>query len=216
MNLRILLIGLVLLAIAPITLTAQSGRRTPAKTTPTPVAPVSQPTLNKSGSESGAALDSSETISSIMVAGELVSDAKHYWSSYLDRALDECIKKLRDLHRLADVAKGGKLIYNEAKELAKTKSDTYVLWISFIEKTDSLGNSYIEYAEYAVLMPKSGRRMTNGRVKPDERSVISTGGVLGLPNPRTNRSLPTASLNQMKKIAWQIPDILEHGGWLGH
>jgi hypothetical protein len=215
---RLFLICLILLVIAPGILNAQSGRRPTVRLTPTNTSAQTSEkdaARNVSDSESTPAPKEMTAMSSVIVAGEIVTDAKYSRSNYLDRALKECVDRLNNLYQRAEVATGSKFPYDKAIELAKNSDDSYVLWISFVEKIDSYGNTQIEHADYAILIPKTGKRLTNGRINPNKRSAISTGGILGLPNPRSNRSLPTASLNQMKEIARQIPDILQHGGWFG-
>ena len=202
------------------TATAQSGRRTTVTPAPTPPTPVIQSVVKGKTEPDDEPAPSNKpddvaAVTSIIVGGEVVHDYAYYKSNDLDRALKECVNRLRDSRRVPEVTKGGKISFNEAKERAKKETDAYILWISFVAKDDGYGNMLIDFADYALLMPKSSRRLTYGRVKPDKRSVVSTGGVLGLPTPRTNRGSPTAAYHQMREIAWQIPDILLHGGWFG-
>lgn len=197
----------------------QSGRRTtlvtpspsPTPQATTPVKPT--PDLEDDDIPLTKPADAPK-ISSILVAGEIVHDYKFYKSNDLDTALKECVSRLRAITSAKNAEKIGTLRYNEAKTRAKD-GDDYVLWIAYVSKDDGYGNMRIDYADYAILMPRTGRRLTFGQVRPGARSVVGTGGILGLPTSKT-RSSPVAVRNEMKEIARQIPEILVHGGWMKH
>jgi hypothetical protein len=197
---------------------AQSGRllNVPAPTpTPTPV--VATTTTKKTtdvDDDTSLIKPSDVSISTLLVAGEIIHDNLYYKSNDLDNALKECARYLREGHKPVNATKIGKLNYTDAKERAKNETDAYLLWISFVSETDGLGNMRIAYADYGILMPKTGRRLMNGRIKAGERSVVATGGILGLPPTRT-RSSAVSLKSEMRDIVRQIPEILIHGGWLG-
>lgn len=197
---------------------AQSGRRSNvAAPTPTP-----SPVLSAAETPKPRLIDdevpqvkpSDVSISTLLVAGEFIHDNLYYKGTDLDNGLKECVDRLRKSQRPVNATKIGKLNFNDAKERAKKETDAYVLWISFVSKNDGYANMRIEYADYGILMPKTGKRLMNGRIKAGERSVVATGGVLGLPKSTTRSSSASLYL-EMREIARQIPEILIHGGWLG-
>lgn len=154
------------------------------------------------------------SISTLLVAGEVVQDFGYFKSNDLDIALKDCVRYLRNGQKPLNASKIGKLNYNDAKERAKKETDSHLLWISFVLKADSYGNIHVDYADYGVLMPKTGKRVTNGRIKPGQRSIVATGGILGLPDSRPRSSVAALRL-EMREIVQQVPEILIHGGWLG-
>ena len=196
---------------------AQSGRRlNVAAPTPTPTPIVATTTTKKTtdvDDDTSLIKPSDVSISTFLVAGEIVHDNLYYKSNDLDNALKECARYLRESRKSVNATKIGKLNFNDAKERAKSETDAYVLWISFVSKNDGYGNMRIEYADYGILMPKTGKRLMNGRIKAGERSIVATGGVLGLPKT-TTRSSAAAMWLEMREIVRQIPEILIHGGWL--
>lgn len=192
----------------------QSGRRSTATPTPTPSVPQTAVKTTVPADEPAQTVKPADAavVRSVLVAGEVVHDYTYYKSTTLDSALKECANRLRNSRRVPNVTKIGKMGFNDAKERAKKENEAYVLWISFVARDDGYGNMLIDYADYALLIPKTGHRLTYGRVKPGERSVVSTGGILGLPKPSNNRRSP---YRQMENAVWQITDLLLHGGWFG-
>jgi hypothetical protein len=194
---------------------AQSGRLVSVPTpSPTPNVITTTKETAATDDETSLIKPSDVSISTLLVAGEIIHDNLYYKSNDLDNALKECARYLRESHKPVNATKIGKLNYTDAKERAKTETDAYVLWISFVSKTDGYGNMRIDYADYGILMPKTGKRLMNGRIKAGERSVVATGGILGLPQNRTRSSAAALRL-EMREIVRQIPEILIHGGWLG-
>jgi hypothetical protein len=198
-------VWLAFVLFASLTVPAQSGRRaerSPASTThPTPVATATPPPPAERG----------ENASALTVGGELIHAATYYRSNDLDLALKECVFWLKQ-SGVQRAEKAGKMDFNEAKQRARAESDTHLLWISFVAKTDGLGRMYIDYADYAVLIPKTAVRLTYGRLQPGQANVVGTGGaVLTIPSARTSRA---TMLSSMKGIAREIAGTLAHGGWL--
>jgi len=154
----------------------------------------------------------SKQAASLIVGGEIVHENVYFSSNYLDAAIKECMTWLK-LSGVSDVEKGGKMKFNEARERARNETDKYILWFSFVTRTDSFGGMYIDYTEYAVLSPKSTVRLTYGRLKPGEENVLSKGGILTIPNGRNSRA---SLLLSMKSAARDVVAVLVNGGWLAH
>ena len=148
----------------------------------------------------------------MIVSGEIVHDNVYFSSNVLDLTIKECMNALKG-SGVPDVTNGGKMKFNEAKDRAKSEAEKYVVWISFVTHTNGLGSMVVDYADYAVLTPKTSFRITSGRVTPGETSVVGRGGVLHIPAGRTNRS---SLLLSMRSVAREVAGVLVHGGWLAH
>lgn len=146
-----------------------------------------------------------------MVVGEIQHDYAVFRSTYLGGALEECVDELKTHSKpRLNASKGGKLNFTEAQKRARKETDIYVLWIGFVVKDNGLGRATVDFIDYAVLIPQTGKRLTYGRVSPEQTSVVAQGGVLNLP-PRSRRSSVSAALDAGAR---QIADILIRGGWL--
>jgi hypothetical protein len=184
------------------TVYAQSGRRV-ATTVPETTPPAGAQTSNIPNPAAPAA--------AVIVGGELVQPYAFFRSNMLDLALKECVNSLRE-SGVRNTTKGGTMKFNEAKARAGKETDAYVLWISFVGKDDGYGNMLIERADYALLSPKTSRRVTFGEVRPGAANVIATGGrVLTIPSARTRQSTTHRTL---EALAREIAATLVHGGWL--
>lgn len=200
---------------------AQSGRKVtrpvavPAPTaTPEPsTLPASNETAPDPDGDSPTRPQEAPPMRSLLVAGEVVHPYAYYNSNEMDIALRECVRSLKAHRGVTDAVRLGKLKYEDAKKEAKLQTSAYVIWISFLAVDDGYGQMMIKYADYLVLEPKTGTRVTFGRIRPDVYSPVATGGVLGIPTVRPQSS-PVLARNQMKSIARQLPEILAHGGWL--
>jgi hypothetical protein len=151
-------------------------------------------------------------ISSMIVVGEVQHNFKLYKSNEIDVTLKECVTMLKSSSKaLSEITKGsGKMGYKEAKELARKEIDTFVLWIGFSAKDDGYGNMYIDTVQYALLTPETAKVVTRGEIQPKQNGVLSSGGVLNIPN---GRRISIAML-QMRDGAREIVGILLRGGWL--
>ena len=182
---------------------AQSGRRPSKGAKPAPPPTVSVETVN------APSIPPPLRISSIVVTGKIIYKSGYSSSNYLDIALKECVRELKMKPGL-EVIKGTSIAFDEAKDRAKKEINTFVLWIEYVTKDDSYGNTLVDYMDYAVLLPQTAKTLTNGRVLPGQMNVaITSGGVLTL--PRKNR---TSEISQMKEGAREIVGRLVTGGWL--
>lgn len=187
---------------------AQSGRR-PNKDAASTVQPPAaiEPATNRQTT------GQTDRISSIAIVGEVQHDFAVFRSTYLGSALAECVDELKarpQKQPVLNVVKGGKLNFTEAQERAKKETDTYVLWIGFVIRDGGLGNELVDYIDYAVLTPQTGKRLTYGRISPGQAGVVAQGGVLSLP-PRSRRS---SAITVLRAGAREIADTLMRGGWL--
>ena len=98
---------------------------------------------------------------------------------------------------------------NDAKELAKKETDTYVLWMGFFVRNTTFGGSYVDFIDYALLKPETGNILTKGRIQPGQTSMGNTGTVLQVPD--NNR--PSTQLFQLKQGAHEVATLLKRGGW---
>lgn len=193
---------------------AQSGRRINKNTAPS--APVAQKTPVESKPVETVndvpKNDASVKISALAVVGEVQHNFDYYKSNEIDAALKECIRTLQYSPKsLTQIAKGsGKTSYKDAKELAEKEADVFVLWLGFSAKNDQYGKMYIDSLQYALLTPQTAKVITRGEITPKQNGVLSTGGVLNIPNGRNT----TSALIQMKDGAREIAGILLRGGWI--
>jgi hypothetical protein len=193
---------------------AQSGRnkRKPTTGTAPPAATAAVEPSKSSSNNEGPADDTKVKITSILVTGKVFHPYAYYESSFLDTAVKECVSALKA--RRVAVAKAEKTDFGSAKELAKKESDAVVLWLGFETKDDGAGNQYLDYVDYAVLLPHTAKILTQGRIQPGEASAaITGGGVLSLPR-RTTRSSPIQADHQMRLVAVEVVNRLTLGGWL--
>lgn len=213
---RFFLIGLAVGAFGLIqSVEAQSGRRKPVTgpgTISTPTVanePAKAPPVSDERAD-----DPNVKITSILVTGEIAHPYAYYKSSFLGSAIKECVNALKK-HPVA-AAKAGEIDFTKAKELAKKETEVYVLWLGFETKDDGAGNQILDYVDYAVLVPKTAKILTNGRIEPGEASpAITRGGVLSLPRTRTTtRSSPVQANRQMRFVADEVVNRLKLGGWI--
>jgi hypothetical protein len=188
---------------------AQSGRRVNKGETD------SKPSAATSAARSDSVnVKADDKVSSLVVVGHTLEQGALFANSnYIDIAIKECANDLKDYAAQSKsgltIAKGGKAKFEEAVERAKKETDTHILWLELNVKTDDYGNSYIDYIDYAVLKPRTAKRLTSGRVTPGEPNVAVTGGILRVPRPR--RPSP---VSQIRSGAREIVNRLVHWDWL--
>lgn len=183
------------------TAAAQSG-----KVKPTP-APSPEQTETKAVFQE---IERTERISAIKVTGEIQYESGTHYSTYLKHTLNECVESLNDRpSRALEVTKVGKMKLNDAKELAKKETETYVLWMGFFVRSYSIRYEYVEYVDYAVMRPNTGKVLVFGRIKMDE---INSGTEPILQIPKLPARID--ELTQLKQGAREIAAILKRGGWL--
>lgn len=194
---------LCLLAALATTSFAQSGRKT-AKNSPP--ATVSEPTSKPAVVSQSAA--SAAKVTSIIVGGEITHQYTYFRSSDLSSALNECVARLKE-RLVVNAVSAGKMTAEDAKRRAKSETDSYLLWLSFVSRDDGFGNMSIRYVDYELLLPRTAQRLTFGRSFPGKAGVVGTGGVLGIPTGRGRSS----TLVEMKAAVREIAERLKHGGW---
>lgn len=200
---RFLIISLALIFCLFQTAAAQSGRKKD-KPPETPEQPSAVETTNDSQNKK-----QTEQISSLKIAGELQYDSGWTKSTYLGSVLEECADNFQGRPgEPLKVEKVGKMKLNDAKELAKKESDAYVLWMGFFVRNTTYG-SYVDFVDYALLKPATGKVLTYGRIQPGRTSMGNTGTVLQVP---INKKAPT-ELSQLKQGAREVATLLKRGGW---
>jgi hypothetical protein len=182
---------------------AQSGRRS-TQPTPTPTPKVEAKTPNSIEEN-----QPTEKIESLILTGETQDDSAYSKSNYADAALKECLNYLEFFPKLTvKVSKGGKMSLKEAKERAIKETDAYVLWMVFVSRSDGYINENVAYVEYIVLKPKTGKKLTLGRITPE--SLARQRSIIGL--PKTSKR--SSEIHQIREFARAVMDVLIHGGWL--
>jgi hypothetical protein len=182
---------------------AQSGRRI-TQSVPTPI-PKAETKMPNSSEEN----QPSEKIESLILTGETQDDSAYSKSNYADSALKECLYYLEFFPKLTvKASKGGQMSLKEAKERAEKETDAYVLWMGFVSKSDGYINQNVAYVEYIVLKPKTGKKLTSGRITPE--SLARQRSMIGLPSA----SKRSSEIHQIDEFARAVMDVLIHGGWL--
>ena len=184
--------------------TAQSGRRN-KKEVSAPEPAVKVETKKETPTE-----EPSVRITSLKVVGEVQHDNTYYSSNELGSALKEFERWVKISKPSFEISRSGKMEFNEAKEQAEKETEIFVLWIGFVTKNDNYGSMYLEFVEYAVLTPKTGKRLTSGRIEPGQNTLGNPGGVLRSPGQRKKTFVHI----QMREGVRELAAILVRGGWL--
>ena len=193
---------------SPESVNAQSRRQTrkkPAEQTTTVESNVPQ-TDNKTDDEPD---ETPVQITSLKIVGEIQHDALLYGGTDFSNAIKEFIRTLKTYSKSAPVmTRAGKATYAEAKELAKKESDTFVLWIGFMAKTGGDGNMYLDFVQYAIFKPSTGKILTRSEIRPEQTRMINPGVIL--PAPTVRRKMR----DEMDDVVRKIAAILARAGWL--
>lgn len=189
---------------------AQSGRRLP-KTNPTPQ---TTPTAVKPEKTTPPPeeIKPTERISQLLIAGEMQESSwswssKNYLKNMIDNYLDE-IKRHRSLQ--INAINGGKMNFKDAKERAKKETDTYILWMGFAITNGSYGGDRLDYIEYTILKPQTGKSLISGRITAADIAKMQK--VMGIP---TNSKSMSASTD-MQFVGRNLIDKLINLGWISN
>lgn len=183
----------------------QSRQKPAEQTAPTP-APT-PPTDNQT--ETDEPDETPVKITSLKIVGEIQHDALLYGGTDFSNAIKEFIRTLKTYSKAAPVmTRAGKATYPEAKELAKKESDTFVLWIGFMAKSGSNGIMYLDFVQYAIFKPNTGKILTRAEFKPESTRMINPGVLL--PAPTVRRKMR----DEMDDCVRRIAAILARAGWL--
>ena len=181
----------------------QSGRR------PTTPAPVPAPAPSVTADD---ASPISANISSLVVVGEVFHDYAYFKSTNLDSALKEFVRAMKEEPRaFANVTRAGEATFKGAQEQAMQETTAHVIWLGIVIKDDGISGAWVPYFDFAVLNPKTGKTLLNGRLEPGRQQVVAQGGVMKIPRVTNNNS---SALSQMKQGAREITYRLKSTGWL--
>lgn len=185
------------------TTTAQSGRK--KKIEPVITAPVTDQVKTEPQKS-----ELEIKISSLKIVAKLDYGSGYFHSNDFKDSLKELERDLSLRYRFSlKVERGEKMDFEEAKELAKTETETYILWIGFVAKNSSSGVMYFDFAQYAILKPQTAEFVTKGIIEPRYAEFANPGGIL---LPPTNDRRFTYS-NGMKESIRQLEIMLQKGGW---
>lgn len=186
------------------TSTAQSGRKKNPNITPT------ETSVQETVTTEHPQTEPQVHIKSLKIVAQLDHDATYFRSNDFRDALKELERDLSLRYRFSlKVERGDKMDFEEAKELAKTETETFVLWIGFVVKSSSSGVMYFDFAQYAVLMPQTAEFVTKGIIEPRQTEIVNSGGILQIP---TTAGKPTLKYG-IKESVRRISAILRNGGW---
>ena len=155
---------------------AQSGRRPPKREPAPPPAPAepAPPLEHKTPAEKP------PPAAYLIVGGDRISASINILPSYVDEAIDSCIKHLRKSPSL-DVKAGGTMTRRDAIEKAKKEKEAHVVWLEVRvedERADGVSIGYTVFNPQTAQVKNFGRvylgnrRAGNGRVGVGVPSVI--------------------------------------------
>lgn len=183
---------------------AQSGRKKDADATPT------EPPVAETVKTEPQKTEPKVLIKSLKIVAKLEHNSGYFRSNDLKDAMKELERDLSLRYQFSlNVTRGEKMDFEQAKELAKQETETYILWIGFVANNYSSGTMYFDFANYALLAPQTAQFVTRGRVEPKLPEFGNPGGVLQLPTTRTKPSLSYGMKDSVRQISW----ILQKGGW---
>ena len=189
---------------------AQSGRRLPNRSDPPPTQPSTMPPVP---AEQPPPAKPDKPRQQLVVSKSTSDSFSNYYADVVVRA---CLDRLKEGANVS-VSLGREMNRKEASDLAKTATDTHVLWLEW--DFDRMGNSPTNqsqsnsYINFTLYIPGTGKVKTSGRVHPgDYRNRTGVGGV-GIPLPIPNGA---AGLEFMLKecgreIAQRVIDSLNIG-----
>lgn len=195
---------------------AQSGRRPKKDVTPRKPPAINLPVKSEPKTDSSENNPDAK-ISSLLIVGESRDKGSVYSrSNYLSVVIKECVRTLNDHVKQKKsglkVAKGEKMSFNEAIEQAKQETDTHILWIELVTKSNAYGDSMIDYIDYALLSPQTAKRLARGRIDPENKIITGQeGGVLRLPDTSRRRVLTSS---QIRAGAREVINRLIRWEWL--
>lgn len=147
---------------------SQSGRQRQEQPAPIPIPALVRP--------SDAPPRDEAKISSLIVGGEISHDYTYYNSNYLDAALKEFANWMKyEPHPFLAVTRAGKMTFDAAKERAKRETGSHVLWLGIAGKDNGLGEMLVQYVDYSILMPSTGKAPPHGASHPGQASNSCTG-----------------------------------------
>lgn len=207
---RVIVLLALALAISGGAAQAQSGRRLPNRSDPPPSQPSTAPTPPVDQPSPG---KPDKPKQQLVVTRSMIDSFSNYYSDVVVRA---CLDRLKE-GAYASISLGREMNRKQASDLAKSTTDTHVLWLEW--DSDRMGssqsdqtqtNSYINYTLYA---PGTGKTKTSGRVHPgDYRSRTGVGGVgIPLPIPNSAAGLEFMLKESGREIAQRVIDSLNLG-----
>lgn len=202
---------------------AQSGRRnTPGPTpTPTPATSVSPSTSPSSTSASTPApVDSGEKSNrpkfhpkAFIITGKTITEGfKSYGSDDVGDVAEEIEFMFDFQHFPARIVKGGKMTREQAIARAKQETDSYVLWMEIVERSEVANLraiTTVDHIDYILLMPGTGEVVRKFTLDPGK--IVQTNGQ-GTPLPPRMQGRTRESGVQLRQCAWEISRVLRY--WL--
>ncbi|HUR98712.1 MAG TPA: hypothetical protein VMZ26_11660 [Pyrinomonadaceae bacterium] len=202
--LRFLLIVLTSTAFLASHAEAQSGRQNKKEPAPQLVIVQPSPTPNIQTSDVPA------KVASLVVTGNIVHGFGYMSSNYMDLVFKEFMTWMKyDPHPFLNLSKGGKMTLESATARSKEETDNHVLWVGIAVEDSGSGQLLVTHVDYTVLMPRTGKVLTTGRVIPGKQRIVGQGGVLTIPSmPK-----PSSDVTQMKQAARAVAGHLKSTAW---
>ena len=200
-NLKLALIVLAALMVLGSESFGQSGRKQTEKPAPVPIA-TPPPSVEPDPIPA--------KITSLVIGGEVTNNSLYFHSSYWDVVTKEFIFWMKYEPRpFLGVTKGGKMKFEDAKLAATKETDRHILWLNVSTKNYGLDGLIVEYVDYAILIPQTGRPLMTGRLIPGDQQILAQGGVMKIPN--VNRR--GTGIIEIKQAAREMAFKLKGTSW---
>jgi hypothetical protein len=202
---------------------AQSGRRsTPGPTaTPVPATSVSPSTSRSSTSASTTStVDSGENSNrpkfhpkAFIIAGKTKTEGFKSWGGDdVGDVADEIKFMFEFQHFPARIVKGGKMTREQAIARAKQETDSYVLWMEIVERSELVNLraiTTVDHIDYLLIMPGTGEVARKFTLDPGK--IVQT-NEQGTPLPPRTQGRSRESGVQLRQCGWEIARVLRY--WL--
>ena len=100
------------------------------------------------------------------------------------------------------------MTFKEAKEQAKKETDTYILWMGFAITNGSTEGARLDFIEYTILRPQTGKSMNSGRITRAEIAKLQK--ISGIPSSSKSMGLST----DLQYVGRNLIDKLINLGWI--
>jgi hypothetical protein len=149
-----------------------------------------------------------------LVVSRSVNDT--FSTYYSDVVVSACLDRLKEGAN-ASVSLGREMNRKQASDLAKSSTDSHVLWLEW--ESDRTGRSQSDQNQangditFSLYSPGTGKVKTSGRVHPgDYRNRTNVGGVgVPLPVPNSAATLEFMLKESGREIAQRVIDSLNLG-----
>ena len=199
---------------------AQSGRHKTPAPMPSPSPAQTTQTKTQTNTQTNSAQPSptppqppSFHPKAFIVTGKTKTEGfKSYGSDDVRDVADE-IKFMFDFQRIpAKIVRGGKMTREQAIARAKQETDSYVLWMEIVERSELVNLraiTTVDHIDYLLIMPGTGEVVRKFTLDPGK--IVQT-NEQGTPLPPRTQGRSRESGVQLRHCGWEIARVLRY--WL--